>query len=249
MDVHTLQAELDRLDDGVLKQGAHQPGSRAFCALEFDAVVRGRAHSDAPLTLPDLRPLNDALWSSDVVRTHHLLPVMAAYWEWAEWSEEKRQRVMGRVVVLTVQRVIAGLPYLSPEIVMRCQQATTLETAGAAAYAAARAAHAAADAAAYAAYAAADAAADAAANAAARAAAYAAADAAAYAANIAAYAAARAAVRAAADAAANAAANAADAAANAARAAVDAAADAAAGDSVLITACALWVEAAAESAA
>jgi hypothetical protein len=223
MDVHTLQAELDRLDDGVLKQGAHQPGSRAFCALEFDAVVRGRAHSDAPLTLPDLRPLNDALWSSDVVRTHHLLPVMAAYWEWAEWSEEKRQRVMGRVVVLTVQRVIAGLPYLSPEIVMRCQQATTLETAGAVA--------------------------DAAANAAARAAAYAAADAAAYAANIAAYAAARAAVRAAADAAANAAANAADAAANAARAAVDAAADAAAGDSVLITACALWVEAAAESAA
>jgi hypothetical protein len=213
MDVHTLQAELDRLDDGVLKQGAHQPGSRAFCALEFDAVVRGRAHSDAPLTLPDLRPLNDALWSSDVVRTHHLLPVMAAYWEWAEWSEEKRQRVMGRVVVLTVQRVIAGLPYLSPEIVMRCQQATTLETAGAAAYAAARAAHAAADAAAYAAYAAADAAADAAA----------------YAAD-----------------AACAAARAADAAANAA---AHAAANAAARDSVLITACALWVEAAAESAA
>jgi hypothetical protein len=213
MDVHTLQAELDRLDDGVLKQGAHQPGSREFCALEFDAVVRGRAHSDAPLTLPDLRPLNEALWSSDVVRPHHLLPVMAAYWEWAEWSEEKRQRVMGRVVVLTVQRVIAGLPYLSPEIVMRCQQATTLETAGAAAYAAARAAHAAADAAAYAAYAAADAAADAAA----------------YAAD-----------------AACAAARAADAAANAA---AHAAANAAARDSVLITACALWVEAAAESAA
>ena len=40
--LHTL---LQKHDDGILRSGAHAPG-REFCALEFEAVVRGRAQYD-----------------------------------------------------------------------------------------------------------------------------------------------------------------------------------------------------------
>jgi SAM-dependent methyltransferase len=47
-----------RRDAGLLRSGSHSEG-REFCALEFEAQVRGRAWGDAPITLPDLRPIND----------------------------------------------------------------------------------------------------------------------------------------------------------------------------------------------
>src|SRR5258708_17887192 len=110
MTVEDLQAALDKLDDGVLRPGSHKPG-REFCALEFESKLRGRAWSDAPVTLPDMRALNDALWSSDIVRTNTLLPVMSKLWDWAEWSLERQQRWVEYVIVETTQRIVLQIPF------------------------------------------------------------------------------------------------------------------------------------------
>ena len=140
MTVTDLQRALDTLDEGVLTVGTHRPDARAFCALEFSAAVRGNPPSDAPGDLPDLRPLNDAPWSSDRLRTAHLLPVMAAYWDWGTWSLATQTAVVARVAVLTVNRLIAALPGLSDAVSAQCRSARTLLEARAAAVSAASAA-------------------------------------------------------------------------------------------------------------
>ena len=142
MTVTDLQRALDTLDEGVLTAGAHRPDASAFCALEFSAAVRGKPPSDAPGDLPDLRPLNDAPWSSDLLRTAHLLPVMAAYWDWGTWSPATQTAVVARVAVLTVNRLIAALPGLSDAVSAQCRSARTLAAAADAARAAVAAAEA-----------------------------------------------------------------------------------------------------------
>ena len=111
MTLEELQAALDTLDDGVLRAGAHPAGGREFCALEFESQVRGRKWSDEPITLPDLRPLNDATWPNNEARTKALLPVMVAFWDWSEWSPERRSRWYRRVVFKTTKELIARLPF------------------------------------------------------------------------------------------------------------------------------------------
>ena len=198
MTTEKLQALLDAMDDGVLKYGAHKAGGRDFCALEFESQVRGRAWSDAPGTIPDIRPLNDAFGKgavADKARTAALLPLMAVLWDWSTWTTTRKQHFVEHLVITTVQRTIAELSGLPEAIKRQCMAVVTLKDAAAVvdndaaahyaadAVAAARyAAHYAADAVAAARYAAdaADAAADAAAADAAR---YAAAAAAAAAAN------------------------------------------------------------------
>ncbi len=254
MTTERLKQLLHEHDDGLLRRGAHTAGSREFCVLEFDAIVRGREWSDKPITLPDLRRLNDARWSSDEKRTETMLPLMTALWDWSEWSAERRIAWAGIVALETVRQIVSELPGLSDEIRKQCRECDTIQTArtaanaanaanaaaadaAAAAYAANANAYAAAHAAAYAAYANAYAAAHAA-NANAYANAYAAAHAAAHAANANAYAAAHAA-----NANAYAAAHAAD---HAAYANAYAAAHAA--DQILVTACRIWIQAAEQTA-
>src|SRR5438552_3500245 len=91
MTIEELTTALANLDEGLLRYGNHTPGVM-MCALEFESVVRGREWSDRPLTLPDLRPLNDGPWSSDKARTSGLLPVMVSLWDWSSWSEERIQQ-------------------------------------------------------------------------------------------------------------------------------------------------------------
>ena len=159
MTVEQFQEALDRLDKGLLMHGSHQEGTKEFCFHEFARAVRGRPHSDIPDDLPDLRSLNDAAWASDVERTRHMLPVLAAYWDWANWSRDKQQAIVVQVCILTVQRIISELPNLPQVVRAKCRTAQTLTDAEAAAKAAAWAA----EAAAWAAWAAAKAAAEAAA--------------------------------------------------------------------------------------
>jgi hypothetical protein len=147
MTVEELHAKLVELNKGALYRGAHKPGAREFCALEFDHAVRGQAHSDSPDNLPDMRCLNDARWSSDAVRTTHLLRVMAALWDWRAWPLAQRQAWTDRVTVETVRQIIATLPGLPDAERQRCRAATTPLAAAAAARAAAAAAMAAAEAA------------------------------------------------------------------------------------------------------
>lgn len=129
MTVDELQQKLGELGYGVLKQGAHEPQSGACCALEFANHVRGRRWSDEPGALPDLRPLNDAPWSSDQARTEALLPVMAALWDWSVWSEDQRVAWSRRVAVETVCQIVADLPGLPEDVRQRCREATTCDEA------------------------------------------------------------------------------------------------------------------------
>ena len=172
-----LRQRLETIDNGVLKAGSHAADSGDYCALEFRSVEMGQPFGDTPSDFPDIRPINDSLWSSDSARTNALLPVLVALWDWQEWPEARRQRWAVKVVIDTVRIIIAELSGLTLAEQNKCRSAVTLEDAADAAHAAhaARAARAAyaADAAASAAYAAAYAA-----------------DAAAYAADAAAYAAA-----------------------------------------------------------
>lgn len=140
MKTEELQTLLDTMDNGILRRGAHKAGGREFCALEFESQVRGRAWSDDPVTLPDLRPLNDACWSSDKVRTAALLPVMAAMWDWANWSTARRTRWAELVAIRSVQQMVSELPGLPDDIRAVCRAADTCNKAWAAAEAAARAA-------------------------------------------------------------------------------------------------------------
>jgi len=236
---------------GVLRHGSHKPDGEA-CALEAESIARGREWSDDPVTMPDLRPLNDGPWSSDQARTDALVPVVEALWDWAEWPEARRLAWVEGVVIETVRQIIAELPELTDDVRARCRAVRTLDDAAKAAEAAAKAAAAAAEAAEAAAEAAAWAAAKAAAAKAAAAKAEAAKAEAAKAAKAAAAKAAAAKAAAAWAWAAAAEAEAAKAAAAAAKAAWAAAwaaaAKAAAGDTVLQTACRIWIEAARQAA-
>jgi hypothetical protein len=103
MTIEQLQAELDRLDDGILRRGSHKPG-REFCALEFESQVRGREWSDKPITMPDIRPLNDGKWGSNKARTEAMLPLMSALWDWSDWSKNRQQKWAEIIAIETVRQ-------------------------------------------------------------------------------------------------------------------------------------------------
>jgi hypothetical protein len=202
---------------GVLKSGTHTDPAGECCILEAVSICQGIPYTDSPEAtgMPDLRPLNDALWSSDLLRTHHMVKVASALADWWEWSNDRQQRWAKQVAIQTVRQIVSGLPGLMDAIRESCRKASTLSEAAEAAARAAEAAEAA-EAAAWAA------------------------EAAARAATWAAMAAARAATWATWAAA--------EAAAEATWAAAEAAAEAAeAADKPLITACAIWIQAATDA--
>ena len=140
--VTELQAALDRLDDGVLKQGAHKPG-REFCALEFKSQVDSRKWTDDPKEngMPDIRPLNDLFpHGADQERTEALLPVMVALWDWDTWSTTRQTQFVQTIAIETVRQIISSLPNLPRAIQEQCLVVGSIGAAQAAAQAAARAA-------------------------------------------------------------------------------------------------------------
>jgi hypothetical protein len=139
MTYYELLSDLHAKDEGILRAGSHPPGVE-MCALEFESQVRGREWSDAPLTLPDLCQLNDAVWSSDAARTEAMLRVMAALWDWGEWSSVHQRAWTTRIVIQTVQQIVSALPRLSERVREECRTAVTLSRPAWAAWAAAEAA-------------------------------------------------------------------------------------------------------------
>ena len=123
-----------------LSAGAHNPDGQA-CALEYLSVARGIDWTDAPEKVRcfDLRLIND-ISVSDALRTEHLMPVLMAYDGSLDWPMERQQRVVERIIILTVQRLVADLPGLPDTIREQCRKATTLTEAAEAARAAAGAA-------------------------------------------------------------------------------------------------------------
>ena len=123
----------------LLSAGAHMPDHQG-CALEYLSVARGLEWTDDPASVRcwDLRPLND-IPVSDRLRTELLMPVLRAYDGSMDWPLDRQQAVAERLVVLTVQRIVAELPSLSSEMRRQCTEAATLKLAEAAAVAAAAA--------------------------------------------------------------------------------------------------------------
>ena len=139
MTMHLFEQIVRERFGGRLAWGAHEADSVA-CALEAAHAAMGDPWSDRPDRWPDIRPLNDGPWSSDTARTEALVPLLIAYWDWAEWSVARRQRVMDCLVRLTVQQLIAELPGLPAPVVAQCRAAATVQEVKAAAEAASRAA-------------------------------------------------------------------------------------------------------------
>jgi hypothetical protein len=145
MTEHPFTETLSSRFGGVLRHGKHAEDGEA-CALEAASVARGRRWSDKPglAGLPDLRPLNDARWPDDATRTEHMLPVVLALWDWAEWKPARRKAWAKRVAERTIREVLpialraAGLDAEAE----RCEREGTREAANAAHANAANAAHA-----------------------------------------------------------------------------------------------------------
>jgi hypothetical protein len=137
--VEEIQHYLDTHDDGVLMSGAHSPESRQYCALECITQLRGHEKwSDSPINagMPDIRPINDAMWSSNTVRTQAMLPMLAAISLWKDWTDHERQQFVSAVTIRTVREVIAMLSVLPEDIRQQCKAVKTLQDAWAAAEAA-----------------------------------------------------------------------------------------------------------------
>jgi len=141
--LEALRAILDERFNGVLYSGTHRPDGKC-CLLEFASQAKGIRWTDSPVETgyPDLRPLNDAPWSSDEVRTEAMLPLLVSLAWWADADEARRKRFTDAVAFRTIREVLpialraAGLELPA----VRCESAKDLAEAAdaaAAAYAAA----------------------------------------------------------------------------------------------------------------
>ena len=113
----------------------HEPGC-GQCILELCSQALGKDWTDDPydLELPDIRALNDAAWSSDAMRTEHMLRVGVAVWPWREASRGQQQLFIDRLAELTIRRVLP--PVLREarlnDVADRCEREGNKEAAEAA---------------------------------------------------------------------------------------------------------------------
>jgi len=122
IDFDKVDAILRSRFGGYIRKGSHSEDGKG-CLIEIANAAIGAAWSDHPTLWPDFRPINDA-YDSDEARTRHLWPVLRKYWHWSEWGEARQRQIIERVVILTVQRIIAELPGLPAEVAQRCREAT-----------------------------------------------------------------------------------------------------------------------------
>lgn len=134
----TFSEFVGRRFGGVLTEGKHEPDGHA-CVLEAYSQYLRKDWSDAPHYLPDIRSLNDSRWPSDEDRTRAMLSVVAAYQDWPSMPLTRRQAIADRLVILTMQRIVADLPYLPDDIRRRCRRVKTIKAAQMVAKAAVRA--------------------------------------------------------------------------------------------------------------
>jgi hypothetical protein len=102
---HPLIEVVEGRFGGKLTKGAHVENGAA-CFHEAVNVARGKPWSDDPHGMPSLIGLNDAPWSSDDVRTKHMLPVGVALWDWADWAPERRVRFARYAAEHTIRTVL-----------------------------------------------------------------------------------------------------------------------------------------------
>jgi len=134
-----LEHVLNERYGGELHSGAHRSADGKCCVLELVSVCKGLAFTDNPgvVGMPDYRKINDGAWSAPKLRGTHMLRLAVALEAWPEWPEDRRRRFAERLVVRTVNALIAELPHIGEDVARACRAADTL-TAGAAAARAAR---------------------------------------------------------------------------------------------------------------
>ena len=103
----TIQETLDERFGGLLRHGVHGPDSEV-CAIELVTAWHGLPWGDdaSRAGIPDLRPLNDAPWASDQARTQALMPVLEAFLDWGEWSEDRHCCCMEAIILRTIREVL-----------------------------------------------------------------------------------------------------------------------------------------------
>ena len=94
---------------GSLVAGHHHQQDGQACALELESSYLGLPWTEDPACLEifDVRPLNDMAVAADV-RTPAMIGVLVAYHGSLRWSQERQWAVVTRLVVFTVQRLIAA---------------------------------------------------------------------------------------------------------------------------------------------
>jgi len=124
---------------GKLHRGGHEPVDGECCILELVSVCKGLKWTDDPgaVGMPDYRSINDAAWSTPKLRAKHMLRLATAFEAWPDWPEERVRRFAERLVVRTVNVLIAELPQIGEEVARSCRAADTPKAAAAAAQAAA----------------------------------------------------------------------------------------------------------------
>ena len=137
----TLREYVKNRFGGIILNGKHKADGQA-CILEARNSYLGNDWSDSPTSSnrPDIRPLNDARWSTNALRTEHMLRLDEALEPWETWSAKERRAYIGRVVIATVRELIADLPGLPDKVRDQCRAAATQGGVGGVAWAAARAA-------------------------------------------------------------------------------------------------------------
>ena len=105
MTTQTFAEFVEQRFGGRLYEGKHAPNGKA-CLHEALNVYQGREWSDDTTGTLDLRPLNDAPWSSDEARTAAMLPLGPIVIAWPSWSEERRQAFAKYVAEQTIRRIV-----------------------------------------------------------------------------------------------------------------------------------------------
>ena len=118
---------------GVISTGQHAADS-VGCALEVWSKYEGLAWTDDPavLNMPDLRPLNDGPWSSDLARTTALAPVLVAVAP--VWRDPVRREAWVRAIALETVRQILPIALHANGLTgaaNRCAAVTDLTSAAA----------------------------------------------------------------------------------------------------------------------
>lgn len=129
---------------GVLLSGDHGDCEDGCCLLEAVNLARHGEATDSPKKagMPDLRPLNDARWSTNALRTKHCLPVALALWDWSAWSVARRLAFAERLAIATVRETFSDMLDAIGLDSSQCRAADTLDSAVDAAARAVRAAYA-----------------------------------------------------------------------------------------------------------
>jgi len=132
-----LQCLLEKQFGGVLRETVNTQGSARANGMELLSVARGLPWSASAEEVRcfDLGPLNKIQVTPET-RTKFMMPVLAAYDGSLDWPIQKKQQVAERLVLLTLQRLIAELPGLPDACRRRCRDARTLADAASAAAAA-----------------------------------------------------------------------------------------------------------------